>query len=299
MLSERKRVPVVLALLLLFGLGLGGCNRSTGDKKITIGAKIFVENQIVAKIFQFALEDKGFKVDYIKDLNHDVLQRSAVSGEIDLYPEYTNTGVILILKLAPIFDPAEAYRTVKAQFKEQYNLVWLDPSKVNNTYCLVLSKRTSDRLGIRNFSQLQAKAAEIRAAQAWNWADTAILLPAMEARYGPFKFKDRRLYDGLLIYQVVKSDEADLLLGNTTDPQLEDRENYVILEDDKSLWPPYDLVPVIRQETLDKYPEIAEIINSVIATLDTEQMTSLNAEVVLRHEEIEDVARAYYQRVKR
>jgi osmoprotectant transport system substrate-binding protein len=289
------QLVVFAAGIITLGIMLFGCKSSTKDeKKIVVGAKSFVENQIVAKIIQYALDEKGFKTGYIKDLDHNILQASLLSGEIDVYPEYTNTGIIKILKQPPVFNTAEAYRFVKDEYKKQFNISWLEPSKVNNTYCLVLSRRTADRLGITTISQLQAKAVEIRAAQGWDWATVPDLLPALEERYGPFGFKDRRLFDGLLVYQVVKAGEADLLLGNTTDPQLADKGNYVVLVDDKSVWPDYALVPVIRQQALDKYPELEALINSISSSLDTDAMIRLNARVIIDHEEVEDVAKDFY-----
>jgi osmoprotectant transport system substrate-binding protein len=107
-------------------------------------------------------------------------------------------------------------------------------------------------------------------------------------------FKDRRLFDGLLVYQVLKTDEADLLLGNTTDPYLEDGNSYVVLDDDRAVWPDYELVPVIRQQALDAFPEVEALINFISAALDTQSMIRLNARVILEHEEVEDAAKDFY-----
>jgi osmoprotectant transport system substrate-binding protein len=291
---------LLAGVFFIIALAATGCNASRGspEKKIVVGAKGFAENQIVARLIQYALDDQGFKTDYINNLDSDVLQTAIETGQIDLYPEYTNTGLTSVLKLAPVFDTQEAYREVKARYKEKFNIVWLAPTSVNDTYCLVLSKKTSNRFGITNITQLQANAGEIRAAQGWDWEDRADLLPAMETKYGKFNFKDKKLYNGSLTYQVLLNDEGDLLIGNTTDPQLEN-ENYVVLEDDKTLWPPYNLVPIVRQEALDKYPEIEGIINGITSSLNTELMIGLNAAVVIRHEEVEDVAREFYNSIKK
>jgi osmoprotectant transport system substrate-binding protein len=164
--KKREIAPAAILLLVTIAVFAAACNsgsKAGSEKKIVIGAKIFVENQIVAKIIQY---DLGFKTSYIKDLNRDLLQAALLSGEIDVYPEYTNTGIIKILKHDPIFDAVKAYRFVKEQYKQLYNITWLEPSKVNDAYCFVLSRKTSDRLGITSISGLQAHAADIRAAQA-------------------------------------------------------------------------------------------------------------------------------------
>jgi osmoprotectant transport system substrate-binding protein len=141
---------------------------------------------------------------------------------------------------------------------------------------------------------LQAKAGEFRAAHGWDWSDRPDLLPAMENAYGPFVFKDKTLYNGQLVYEILINDEGDVTLGYTTDPQLEN-ENIFALEDDKNIWPAYHLVPIVKQETLDRYPEIEEIINNISKKLDTETAIELSADVVIRHEEVADVAKSFYE----
>jgi osmoprotectant transport system substrate-binding protein len=291
-LANRGRafLGVLVCLAVLFSAA--GCAKKQ-EKKIAVGSKAFAENQIVSKLFQFALEDRGFKAEFIDNLDGEVLQQAIETGRIDLYPEYTNTGIVSILKLDPVFDTDEAYRTVKAQYKERFNIVWLEPSSINNTYCLVLARETADRLGIRNISQLQKNAGAIRVAGA-GWEERPDHLPAMRAAYGDFNFKSMTLYSGILKYQVIISGEEDLTLGYTTDPQLES-EKLLVLEDDKLIWPPYNLTPIVKQETLDKYPEVEEILNGVTRKLDTDTMIRLSAAVSLQHEEVEDVAREFYR----
>jgi osmoprotectant transport system substrate-binding protein len=285
-----------IAALSLFALSAPFVSDAAETKSVSIGAKAFAENQIVAKIIQFALEDNGFTVKYTQDLENAVLQRALETGEVDLCPEYTNTGITSILKLKPIYDEAEAYKTVKAEYEKRFNITWLEPSSINNTYCFVLTKKASDAYGIETISDLQAKAGEIRAAKHNTWRDRPDQLPGLEPVYGEFKFKDETIYDGGLKYQVLLSDKGDLLLGYTTDPQLEN-DKLTILVDDKKFWAPYYLVPIIRQDTLKKYPELEGIINSVTEKLDSSSIIKLSADVVIRHEEVPDVAEKYYKNV--
>jgi osmoprotectant transport system substrate-binding protein len=303
--EKTKAVSLVIGLgiILIFTVSFflfAGCEKSgkneKSEKKITIGSKGFPENQIVSKIFQFALEDNGFKVAFVDNLDGQVLQSAIENGEIDGYPEYTNTGIVSILKLDPIFDPNEAYRTVKAQYKEKFNILWLEPSGINNTYCLVISRAAADRLGITTISQLQSKAGEIRLAAGTGWEERPDQYAALKAVYGEFNFKKQTLYSGGLHYQVVSEGQEDLLVGYSTDPWLEDS-RLLVLEDDKSVWPPYHLTPVIRQEILDAYPEVEGIINAVTRKLDTKTMIRLSAAVSLQHEEYLDVAREFYSSI--
>jgi len=281
-------------LLAVFLFAASAAYAAAGDKNVTVGAKAFAENQIIAKLFQYALEDNGFTVKYIPDLENAVLQKAIESGEIDLCPEYTNTGLVGILKLKPVFDPDEAYRAVKDEYGKRFNIIWLKQSNINNTYGFVLTKKASEAYGIKTISDLQAKAENIRAAKHNTWRDRPDQLPALETAYGVFKFKDESIYDSGLKYQVLLNDDGDLLLGYTTDPQLEDK-RLVVLEDDKHVWPPYYLAPIIRKDTLEKYPEIENIINSVVEKLDPDAIITLSANVVIRHQEYPDVAAKYYK----
>jgi osmoprotectant transport system substrate-binding protein len=285
---------ILLAVFLL--TAMSAAHAAAESKSVTVGAKAFAENQIVGKLFQYALEDNGFTVKYIPDLENAVLQKALESGDVDICPEYTNTGIVGILKLAPVFDPDEAYRVVKDEYEKRFNIVWLKQSNINNTYCFVLTKKASDAYGIKTISDLQANAQNIRAAKHNTWRDRPDQLPALEAAYGAFNFKDEAIYDGGLKYQVLLNDNGDLLLGYTTDPQLEDKK-LVSLEDDKHVWPPYYLAPIVRKDTLEKYPEIENILNSVVEKLDPDSIIKLSANVVLRHEEYPDVAAKYYKEV--
>lgn len=264
-------------------------------KIIKVGSKGFAENQIVAKLVQFALEDGGYSVEFVDNLDGDVLQTAVETGAIDLYPEYTNTGIVSILKLDPVFDTEEAYKTVKEKYKEKFNIKWLEPTNINDTYCLVLNRKTADQYGIKTISDLQKQAGNIRAAQASSWEDRPDHLPALRAKYGEFNFKESKIYSAGLKYEVLLNNEGDLTLGYTTDPQLENK-NLVALVDDKQVWPPYYLVPIVKQEALDKYPDIEEIINNISKKLDTEAIIQLSASVTLEHDEFEDVAKAFYDK---
>jgi osmoprotectant transport system substrate-binding protein len=288
------RTASLFALVVSLFTALSAAEAADAKKSVTVGAKAFPENQIVAKIFQFALEDAGFTVNFIPDLENAVLQTAIESGKIDLCPEYTNTGITSVLKLKPIFDTDEAYRVVKKQYEDKFGITWLKPSNINNTYTFVLSAKAAEANGIKTISDLQAKAGSIRAAKQNSWRERPDHLPGLEAVYGPFKFKDETIYDNGIKYQVLLNDQGDLTLGYTTDPQLEGGK-LVAIQDDKHVWPPYYLVPIIRQDTLKKYPEIEEIINSTTAKLDGKTIIKLNADVILRHEEYPDVAAKYYK----
>ena len=222
------------------------------------------------------------------------LYTSIVNDEIDLYPEYTGTGLISILQLDPITDAQEVYDTVKEAYEEQFSLTWLDYAQANDGQGLFISKAASDEYGILTISDLQANADKLRFASQGEFDEREDGLPGLEKIYGPFEFKSSKIYDNGLKYSIVENDEADVAPAYTTEGRLAEKDKFVLLEDDKQAWPPYNLAPVVRDDVLEENPDIAEILGKVNAALDTETITALNAQVDVDKEEVEDVAADFY-----
>ena len=302
----RKRTTAVIlaAILILTSLALAGCGGSSSESSesagsVRIGSKDFTENEIVAELYALALEDAGYEVNRVFDISSSLIHQSIVSDEIDIYPEYTGTGLLSILKEDLITDPDEVYNKVKEQYEEQFQLTWLDYAKANDGQGIFVSKEVSDSLGIKTISDLQAHASEIRFASQGEFDERDDGIPGLTRVYGEFNWKSSKVYDnGLLKYEVVEKGEADASPAYTTEGQLSQADKFVLLEDDKQVWPPYNLAPVVRDNVLSDYPEIAEILNKVSATLDTPTITELNAKVDVDKQEYEDVAREYWESIK-
>lgn len=294
----KKLLSVVLA-----GALLAGCSSSAGgsgesNQKIRVGSKDFTENEIVAELYALALENAGYKVDRVFDISSSVIHESIVSNEIDLYPEYTGTGLISILKEDPITDADAVYQEVKDQYEKKFQLTWLDYAQANDGQGLFVSKKASDTYGIHTISDLQKNASSIRFASQGEFDEREDGIPALEKVYGPFQWKSSKVYDNGLKYEVVENGEADAAPAYTTEGMLSQTDKFVLLEDDKHVWPPYNLAPVVRDNVLDQDPGIADVLNKVDATLDTATITKLNASVDVDKEEYEDVAADYFQTIK-
>lgn len=152
----------ILALLLILSLaGCGGSSETTG-KTVVIGSKDFTENEIVAELYALALEDAGYTVERKMDIASSVIHTSLVNQEIDLYPEYTGTGLLSILQMEVLTDPEEVYATVKAAYEEQFQLTWLDYAAANDGQGLFISRKAADVYGISTISDLQAHADQLR-----------------------------------------------------------------------------------------------------------------------------------------
>ena len=267
-------------------------------KMIRVGSKDFTENEIVAELYALALENAGYNVERIMDISSSVIHTSIVNDEIDLYPEYTGTGLISILKMEPLTDEQEVFDTVKNAYASQYDLVWLDYAPANDGQGLFISKKASDEYGITTISELQEHAEKLRFASQGEFDEREDGLPGLEKLYGPFDWASSRVYDNGLKYQVVESDEADVSPAYTTEGRLSETDKFVLLEDDRHVWPPYNLAPVVRSEVLEANPEIEEILKTVNEALDTSTITALNAKVDVDKEEYEDVAEEYWESIR-
>ena len=300
MKNHKKIFTVMTAVVMMLTLTAcgGGSSSSGGDKKVVVGSKDFTENEIVAEIYALALEDAGFTAERKMNIAGSVVHTSITSKEIDIYPEYTGTGLISILQMDALTDQDEVYNTVKDEYDKRFNITWLDYAQANDGQGLFVAKRASDEYGIKTISDLQANADKLRFASQGEFDEREDGIPGLTKVYGPFNWKSSKIYDNGLKFEVVESDEADAAPAYTTEGRLTETDKFVLLEDDKHMWPPYNLAPIVRNEVLKQYPEIAEELNAVSATLDTETVTQLNAKVDIDGEEYEDVALEYWESIK-
>lgn len=300
MKKGNKFVKKVFAIFLAASItiGIAGCGDSKSDEKsIKVGSKDLTENLVVAEVYALALEDAGFSVERVMDIAGSVVHTSIMNGEVDLYPEYTGTGLISILKMDPMTDAQQVYDTVKEEYEKQYKLIWLDYSQANDGQGLVIRTDVAEKYEIKTISDLQSNASQLRFASQGEFDQREDGMLGLEKLYGPFDWKSSKVYDGGLKYSVLENDEADVAPAYTTEGQLV-KDEFTLLEDDKKLWPPYNLAPVVRETVLNTYPEIADILNKISATLDTKTVTKLNAEVDVDKREYEEVAKEYYDSIK-
>lgn len=293
-----KNIKLLLSVLTLFVLV--ACTSTVDETKTTIrvGSKDFTESLVVAEIYALALEDAGFNVERKLNIAGSVVHTSIINDEIDLYPEYTGTGLLAILKMELITDPVEVYETVKEAYNEQFDLTWLDQSQANDSNGLVIRTALAKELGIYTISDLQKNADKIRVASQGEFEQREDGIPGLEKVYGEFNFKSVTVYDNGLKYQILENNEADVAPAYTTEGQLTNTELFTLLKDDKFFWPPYFLAPVVRNNVLENNPEIADILNKISAALDTETVTSLNAKIDVEKMEYEDVAEEFYNSIK-
>lgn len=284
-MSLTRRLAVVLALLLLPAFARA--------QTVKVGSKNFTEQYVLAEIYAAALENAGLKVERKINLGGTLIaQKALTTGEIDLYPEYTGTALIAVLK-APVESNADAVlQKVKAYYEKEYDLTWLKPAGINNGYAIIVRPDTAQRYGLKTLSDLGAKSKELVIGAGPEFLDRQDGLPGLKAVYGA-EFKEFKQFAKLgLRYDALAAKAIDVANGFATDWQIAEMK-LVPLDDDKGLFPPYFVAPVVRQAALKAHPEIATVLDRVDAALDNATMRELNANVERDKEEPNEVAVAW------
>ncbi|AKG33841.1 glycine betaine ABC transporter substrate-binding protein [Paenibacillus durus] len=289
----------LLAIVVLSALlSLAGCSKGNASgPAITVGSKDFTESLVLAEIYAKALEDNGFSVKREFNISGQGPHEALLKGSIDLYPEYTGTALTVILKEPALFDAKQVYDKVAAEYKDKFKLDVLDQANINDSQGLVITKKASDQFGIKTISDLQKNADKIRYASNGSFDQREDGLLGLKKVYGEFNFKSSKVYDGGIKYQVLKNDEADLAVAYTTEGSLVDPQ-FVVLDDDKHLWPPYYVAPVVRESVIKDSPKVANVLNAVSAKLDNPTIIKLNAAVDIDKKEYEEVAGDYFETIK-
>ena len=289
---------LTVSIIAVLGLTLVACDNSTeGPDAVQVGSKDFTENLILGELYALALEDQGIPVERRLGLSVAVVHEALVSGDVDLFPEYTGTGLMFILGLPMETDPQTVYDIVSREYAEQFDVTWLDKSAVNNSFGIVVTREISERYNITTISDFQREAHNLRFATQGTFEVREDGLALLEDVYGPIELASMSAFDNALKYEVLRGGQADATVAYTTEGQLADP-YFVLLEDDKQAWPPYNVAPIIRTEVLELHPEIAPILNAISADLTGERMIELNAQVDVEGREFADVAREYFESIR-
>lgn len=292
---------LALVLALTMGLSLVGCKDDSGDLKdgptIRVASKPWTEQLILGSIFVQYLEGNGYPVKDRTGLGETPVIRPALhSGQVDLYCEYTGTTLILQMDEEIIAESEKAYEKVKSWDKEENDVVWLDYSSANNTYTLLMREDQAEELEIETISDLADyinSRQDLKLASVLSFVERLDGLPGVEEIYG-FDIKEENIItmaEGLT-YGALKDNQVDISVGYSTDGRIK-AFNLRSLEDDKGFFPAYNIAPLIRQEILEAYPELEDLLNKIPALLDNELMRKMNNKVDVDGMEPEDVAEEF------
>ncbi|MGH2374387.1 MAG: glycine betaine ABC transporter substrate-binding protein [bacterium] len=276
MRNIRFFVLTVLVAVLVAACG----QRAAQQVTVKVGSKDFTEEFILAEMYALLLEDAGFKVERKFNLGGTPVAHAALQkGDIDLYPEYTSTGLLTVLKQKPLADPKAILEAIRKGYKEQFNLVWLEPAPFNDTQALATTKDVSDKHGIKTYSELSAKAGELRLGGPAEFAEREDGIKGLQKAYGGFQFKEfKQLGTGSLRYEALKNGQVDVVVAFGTDGQINGM-GLVLLKDDKNFYPIYQASPVVRADVADKNPKVAGALNKLAPLLTDDVMAGLNWQV--------------------
>jgi osmoprotectant transport system substrate-binding protein len=270
-------------------------NDKNSSTKLTIGSKNFTEQKVLGEIYAQALAAAGYDVSTELNLGDEKTALKALEGnEISAYPEYTGTALLSFFgytadKLPS--DETEAFNLAKDGFAKK-DLTALPPTPFVSSNEVGVTKETADKLGLKKISDLEGKSQDLTLYGTPECRQRLDCKLGLEKVYG-LKFKKFVPVDIALRHEVLKKGQADVSIVFTTDPQNK-REGFVLLEDDKGMFPPYNSTLVVRNDVIDKAgPDLQKTVDLVTKGLTDDVMQELNARVDLDKETPEDVAAQY------
>lgn len=270
----KKKLNIILASILIIS-SIAGC--SNQKKEITIASKPMTEQYILAEILTQLIE-KDTEISVIQKLGigggTSNIHPGMISGEIDLYPEYTGTGLLFVLKEELIRDPQELYNAVKQGYDEEYDIYWSDLYGFNDTYGLAVKKDLAQEYGLETYDDLSQISQKLRFGAEYDFYERDDGFPGLLDTYG-FDFKETVELDIGLKYVAISTDNVDVINVFSTDAMLK-KENLVVLKDNKLYFPSYFAATLVRNETLKEYPELQEVIEKLSNQISDEEMIEMN-----------------------
>ncbi len=295
--NKRNRRIVILAAALVGIIMTASVASSIQQERnvIKIAGKDFTEQHILVHMFSDLIEDRtDITVERKVNLGGtQVCFSSLKSGDIDLYFDYSGTAYGDTLNYPPISDMEKVYQTVKADFKEKFDINVLKQMGFNNTYVLAVTKETAQKFNLKSISDLAAVASGMSAGTTLEFLNREDGLLGITKLYN-FQFKATKGLDGSPRYSALINQETDVVDAFSTDGLLK-KFDLVSLKDDKNFFPPYYAIPLIRDDVIKQYPEIEPVIEELGDMLTDEVMIELNYKVDELQMEPETVAREFLE----
>lgn len=295
-----KKRTVVFSLLTIVVFLLSACGGESSNRKVVVSSKDFTEEFLLGEMYALALENAGVPVERklnlgSSDIAHAAMVKGGADGGIDLYPEYTSTGLTVILKADPIFDPPAVYDAVKKGYKDEFKMTWLDYAPLNDTQAFVTTKATADSLGLKTLADMCAKAGEIRVSTTAEFRDRPDAYPRLVEVYGACDFKEIKPITSNLFYTTLMNGDVEVTQAFSTDGPIAGN-GLVLLEDPKNYGLPYNIAPVVRDDVLAMYPQITDALNKLAPKLTNDVVSALNWEVDGKKREYAEVAKEWMQK---
>lgn len=287
------RRSTVFVLVLSVSLCVVSCSTSH-QNRIVVGSKNFTESLLLGELIAQQIEaHTKLKVERRFYLAGSyICQQAILSGRIDVYPEYTGTALTAILKQDASHDPQDVYRRVKSEYERRFGLTLGPAFGFNDTFAMEIRGEEAIRLNVQTLSQAAAFAPQWRAGFGYEFMERPDGYRGLAATYGLHFAEQPRIMDLGLLARALKDHQIDMAGGNATDgliPAL----GLFVLEDDRHYFPPYEAVPVIRQQTIQQHPEVMQALAALDGKISDAEMQRLNYAVDGQHRDASEVVREF------
>ena len=263
---------------------------------IVVGSKNFTEQIILGELLARHIESNlGVEVDRRLNLAGSFLCHQAViSGEIDLYVEYTGTAFTGILGHDPTGDRDEVYQSVKQEYADRFSLEWTEPLGFNNTFAIMVRGEDARNLGLQTISDASVHTPKWRAGFGYEFVERADGLRGLTVAYG-LRFVEQPLEMDLgLMYRALNERQVDFIAGNSTEG-LVDVLDLAVLEDDRHYFPPYQAAPVVNKGALERHAGLREVLRSLADSISDTDMRRMNYAVDGERRDVREVVRTYLE----
>src|SRR5262249_55376511 len=259
---------------------------------IVIGSKNFTEQLILGELIAQQIENKTHlpveRRFYLAGTY--ICHQAILAGRIDIYPEYTGTALTAILKEDPKGSREEVFTRVKTGYAQRFNLIIGQSLGFNDTFSIQIRGEDARKLGLKTLSQAAAYTPKWRAGFGYEFMERPDGYKGLASTYNLRFAAPPRIMDLGLLTRALKDKQVDLIAGNSTDGLVPALDLFV-LQDDRNYFPPYEAVPIIRKEVLDRHPEVKKALDELAGKISDEDMRQLNYAVDGQHRNAPDVVR--------
>jgi osmoprotectant transport system substrate-binding protein len=292
-IAMMRRVAFGLCFLLLL---LTACSPPRPDHPV-IGAKNFTEQVVLGELLAQEIEAKsGLKVERRFYLAGSyICHQALMSGRIDAYVEYTGTALTAVLKQPLDRDAASALKTVRSLYASRYNITAAEPLGFENTFAMVIRGEDARRLHVTTLSEAARYTPEWRLGVGYEFEQRPDGLPGLSAAYGLRFASSPRTMDLGLLYRALNAHQVDMIAANSTDGPIQ-AFGLTALADDKRYFPPYEAVPLVRAESLQRWPQMRVALDALTGKISADDMRAMNEQVDGLHRDPAEVVREFRQR---
>ena len=276
-------------------LALAACSPPRPDHPV-IGAKNFTEQVVLGELLAQEIESKAHlpveRRFYLA--GSYICHQALVSGRIDAYVEYTGTALTAILKQPLNRDPEAVLNTVRSLYASRYNITTADPLGFENTFAMIIRGDDARRLHLATLSQAAPYTPQWKLGVGYEFEQRPDGLPGLSAAYGLHFSGPPRTMDLGLLYRALNAHQVDMIAGNSTDGPIE-AFGLTVLADDRHYFPPYQAVPLVRDEALTRWPQIRVALSALAGKITAENMRAMNEAIDGQHRDPAEVVRAFRQ----